>query len=357
MTRLVLCLLGALGVAACGGAHPLAGVSHSPLPDWTDKYSDTNVGDWRFFNIGALMEGYGLSRLQAVELQNHYRDRSRAQPEGDPEVHFAEALAAVKAGEHESGLDEEALAKADFIVVFDLDETIYDQYLKEGEGCHDLAVPEPGKDEPRYIKLVPGWDQVIRKVRDLGGLVVLFSANLDELTLRNLSHMELAGQKITPGHPDIAGILTNSYLVQQSKHEGPGKEKPRRGRPVPEPSKDLRLFDADLSRVIIVDDNPTRLFQMRNARVLKKFDGNLHCSAKEPAEKAMLEQLLPTVAREIEESVAYARTHEVPFAQAYLPYSQLGRLAVEALVLANGWTHDQGIAHVRKHPSLVDKKF
>ena len=70
----------------------------------------------------------------------------------------------------------------------------------------------------------------------------------------------------------VAGIMTNSHLIQQRKTEPPGSvDKPSKGRPVLKPSKDLRHFDPSLKNVIIVDDNPLRLFQFGNTRVFKKF--------------------------------------------------------------------------------------
>ena len=112
----------------------------------------------------------------------------------------------------------------------------------------------------KYIYMVPGWQKTIKALVALGGKVVIFSANLDDTTLGNLSKIELDGKALTDS-PLISGIMTNSHLIQQEKTEPPGSEKkPRKGRPVIEPSKDLRFFDELLSRVIIVDDNPLRLF-------------------------------------------------------------------------------------------------
>src|SRR5690349_15507485 len=71
---------------------PLAKWTIPARPAWTDRYADEVVGDGRFFNISALMSEHGLSRALAVELQNHYRDLSRAEPNGDPVAHFEAAL-------------------------------------------------------------------------------------------------------------------------------------------------------------------------------------------------------------------------------------------------------------------------
>src|SRR6185503_17875691 len=99
-----------------------------PLPDWVDKYAGPNEEERRFFNISRLMERFQLARVQAVELQNHYRDLIRSTPAPAPVDAFNTALERVRRGELESRLQPEKLAKARFIVVFDLDETLLSQY-------------------------------------------------------------------------------------------------------------------------------------------------------------------------------------------------------------------------------------
>lgn len=326
---------------------PLADVTLQPRPDWMDKYADQNEGDMRFFDIDALMQAHGLTRAQAVELQNHYRDLSRSEP-GDARAWFDRALARVQRGEFEDQRDREALEDAPFIVVFDLDETMYDQYYdaEVAARCHDVSFQEPGGDA-KHFKIAPGWREAIAKIRELGGVVVLFSANRDETNWANLTHWTLDGQPLS-AHPDIAAVLTNSHLVLQSK---------RRGDPVVEPSKDLRIFDEGLQRVIIVDDNPVRLFQLRNARVTHKFDAEQWCSAEaDGVARRAFEQTLPTVVTEIEESVGYARRHEVSFATAYLPYSVLGRVAVDWAV-STGMHRADAVRWVREHPGDVPEAF
>ncbi|AKI99479.1 Hypothetical protein AA314_01106 [Archangium gephyra] len=58
----------------------LEAVTIPALPDWVDKYAGPNEEERRFFNISGLMERFQLARVQAVELQNHYRDLIRSQP-------------------------------------------------------------------------------------------------------------------------------------------------------------------------------------------------------------------------------------------------------------------------------------
>lgn len=345
-------------IAGCGAtppADPLASVSVPARPDWMDKYATLNTGDMRFFNISAVMTTYGLSRLQAVELQNHYRDASRDQPKGDPESWLATARAALDKEGFESGIDAKALAAARFIVVFDLDDTLYDQYY-DGR-CHDVTFARAKGGKPVHIKMVPGWSSAIRRINDLGGKVVIFSANRDTPTRENLEHIKLDGVPLL-GHPLIAGVMTNSYLIVQSKHEGKGAANPLKGRPVIDPAKDLRLFDESLGKVIIVDDNPTRLFQLKNTRLFKKFHGDHYCSADDAALNQAWDAALPRVISEIEDTLAWMDAgSDRSFAQGYLPYSMLGRVAFDALVQGAQMSPAEAIAHLRAHPELVDRKF
>jgi hypothetical protein len=327
-----------------------------PRPDWTDKYAGEAKGDPRFFDISALHSRHGLERARAVELQNHYRDLTRAKPDGDRSAQFAEALARAKKGVFEDRRDLDRLRTARFIVVFDLDETLYDQFYAPAvaETCSDLDV-DYGGGAKRKIKLTPGANGALDRVAALGGAVVLFSAAPDEPVMANLRAWSFGGRPLVE-HPAIAGVLTNSHLVLQGKHEGAGAEDPRRGRPVIEPSKDLRIFDETLSRAILVDDNPLRAFQFRNLRIVKKFDADLYCTTKDAKLKKAFERVLPEVVSEIEESLRWMKGNKSDFATAYLPYSQLGRVAVGAMREA-GMSERAAIEYVRRHPDVVDRDF
>lgn len=355
-------LLLTASAAGCGSTprpdsavDPLDSVTIPQRGDWMDKYATSNTGDMRFFNISALMQTHGLTRLQAVEVQNQYRDLSRANPDEAPEARFNAALAQVKGGMIESGIDEAALAKARFIIVFDLDDTLWDQYF-DGR-CHDVTFPRADGGKTVHMKLVPGWAAAIERINALGGKVVLFSANRDDPTRENLQHWMLKGTPLL-SHPLIAGVMTNSYLILQSKHEGRGAKNPRKGRPIIDPAKDMRIVDESLSKVIIVDDNPTRLFQLRNARLFKKFHGDHYCSKDDPMMNQAWDAALPTVIAEIEDTVAWMdATPGRTFVEGYLPYSLIGQVAVDALVRGAQMTPADAVTHVRAHPELVDRKF
>jgi hypothetical protein len=327
-------------------ADPLAEITIEPRPDWMDPYADSNEGDMRFFDIDVLMSTYDLDRALAVELQNHYRDASRAEPQGDAATWFTHALEQAKARRFEDRRDVAKLEQTPFVIVFDLDDTLHDQYYSPevGERCHDLAVPRG--DGTRHIKLTPGWAEAIARIVELGGAVVLFSANVDDTTWTNLDHWMLDDAPLHE-HPHISGVLSNSHLVLQRKSAGT---------PVVEPSKDLRILDPTLGKVLIVDDNPKRLFQFRNVRVIQKFDADAYCTTEDPTLRGAFEQALPAVIAEIEDASQYMRARGVDFATAYLPYSTLGRITVDLLVDA-GLSEPEAIAWVREHPEVVPEDF
>lgn len=327
-----------------------------PLPAWVDKYADTPQGDQRFFNMSRLMERFGLVRAQAVELQNHYRDITRATPSADHVSAFNTALERVRHGNYESRLELERLAKARFIVVFDLDETLWSQYypLEVGATCHDLVIQEGKPPAGRYVKLVPGWQQAFERIQALGGAVVLFSANLEDSTHENLAQWKFNGVPLTES-PAISGILSNGHLILQDKSEG--VTDPHKGSPIREPSKDLRIFDESLRRVIIIDDNPTRLFQLRNERVIKKFEAGTYCTTSDPVLRRAFDDSLPEVVQEIEESAQYMNQHGGQFADAYLPYTSLGQVTVRFLMESGGLDRTQALEYVRRNPQSVDPKY
>ncbi|MDC0715089.1 NIF family HAD-type phosphatase [Stigmatella sp. ncwal1] len=346
---------------------PLGDHVLQPLPLWADKYSNSDSPPPPSFAIRRLMERYALTRAQAVELQNHYRDQLRAKPNTEPKQAFDVALERVRSNQFERPLDVEQLRQAKFIVVFDLDETLWSQYNPKTVTvtCFDFTIPEPMAAGTPNVQLVPGWQQAFERIRALGGAVVLFSANLDDPTLARLAQWKFHGTPLTQS-PEIAGILTNSHLILQDKAEGPNT-----GNPVREPSKDLRIFNADNTdkddkvsdKVIIVDDNPTRLFndQLTHARVIKKFEAKHYCASPGDALlRKAFDDSLAEVVREIEESVQYMEKQppaKRSFAKAFLPYSWLGQPTVRFLMDNGGLDRAKAIDAVRSNPAIVDSKF
>jgi hypothetical protein len=320
------------------------------LPDWADQYGDFEKPSREnpaavSFRIDKLMQDFSLDRTQAFELQNNLRDRLRGKAEFDLLAEFQAALSEVRGGKYER-LDVARLKAAPFIVVFDLDETFYDQ-SSTPEGCADAEYQNGGR--VKRLKFNPSAIPVIDGIRALGGEVVLFSANEDASTLKNLDHWKV-GDKTMLTTDKIAGVLTTSYLTLRGKGDG---------NVITVQSKDLRIFDESLSKVIIVDDNPTKIFQNRNHRQIRKFKADLYCTTQEEAVRNSFRASLPRVLGEIAAAVWYMQKNPgTTFVQAYLPYSALGQIAIDFLKEGNGLMDDQkAVDYLRKHPEVVDQKF
>jgi hypothetical protein len=336
-------------------ADPLGELDIEPLPLWTNPYAKNTAEQGPFLEIRKVMAKEGFTRAQAVAAQNLLRDAVR-DGATDLAAAYADAVAKVRAGANPSALDAAALDAAPFIVAFDLDETLIDQTKGAATfaaTCGPLAYdgePYVTGDGSKLVQLAPAWEEAFRAVRESGGAIVLFSANLDQRVRGLIEHWIWEGKTIAE-HPDIQGVLSNGDLILQTRGDA---EK----RVVSEPSKDLRTLDTSMERVILVDDNPTRTFQPSNLRLTRKFNAQLYCDPKShPDVKAALAGELRAVANEIRDAAAWKANHGGSFKAAFLPYSQTGRLAVDALVSAKGWDRAKAVAFVRDHPELVDNAF
>lgn len=321
-----------------------------PLLDWMDAYAKTDLGtDVRYFRVKKLMTDFGLSRFFAVELQNHYRhltSRGVTQLEA-----WQQSLDAVRAGKTLSGVDPEKLRSAPFIVIYDLDETLYQLSFKDsasGPRGRDFSYSSRGQQA--FITLRPGWERAINRIHELGGLVLLFTARSDDVA-------EGAAQKWALGDKNIRqlidGFFSKSHLVMQEKSDGD---------PIVMPSKDLRIFDETLERVILIDDNPRRVVQHSRQRLVKKFQADPYLAAKNsgsgasPATIAQ-ERMLTAVISEIEESLAWQKAHPgTTFTRAYAPYSMTGQVAMESLV-KGGLVEAAARKFIRENPTYVDEAF
>lgn len=325
----------------------LDAITLPPRPAWTDKYFEAGP-DQRRFEITLVMQRYGLTRAQAIEAQNHYRDLARAEPNTDLDALLAEAVTRAKAGRFEDRRDLEKLERAPFIVVFDLDDTLIDQYMPEGVGatCKDLDVVDAKGTRP--VKLTPGWERAVRRIVELGGAVVLFSANTDDRTW-GVGRAWMLGDEPIVQSELVSGFLTNSHLIQQHTREGD---------PVQEPSKDLRAFDESLRRAIIVDDNPKRIVQPANLRLFKKFHAEEYCGAADPAVRKAYAEALPRVVWEIEDSVRWMKAHPgTDFITAYRPFTALGQVATTFVQNTMGLSRQRAVDWLRRHPDFVDDDF
>lgn len=333
------------------------------LAPWMIRYTDERKPRLR---MNTLMKELKINRLQAAEVQNHFLDGFDDKL-SDAQVKqlFDQSVVKAKAGEYESQIDLAKIYAAPFVVVFDLDATLYDQTLAAGSSCADFEYAGPSGAK-KAIKLTPGWENIFDRVLKLGGKIVLFSANKDDETLNNLSHWMWRGRPLINSasgkiHSDLSGVLTNHHLIRQAADEGDGEGDRQKGTVVSEASKDLRILDETLRKVIIVDDNPLRLFQLQNARVVEKFEGRRYCELKNKSDSlsklisAKMENLLPQVATEIEKA---SRRKTYDFAQSFLPYSYFGALTLRSLSETKGAPDANQLEELLvQNPSIVRTRY
>ncbi len=345
-----------------------------PRPAWMDKYAAPDVEPPVFLSIDRVMVKFGLDRASAIEVQNHVRDGLRQGAIGAErglEVALEQALDAVKAGQFEA-YSTASVGAAKFVVAVDLDETLIDQYLRApvptGKGACESVTTTLGENPARSV-LRPGLANFVRGVAARGGVLVVFSANTDDNVLSHASAITVDGKSLRE-HPAVAGVLSNSHLILQDRDVVDAQGATRRGKPVIEPSKDLRYIDETLAKVILVDDNPHRVFQLRNLRVIDKLDGDRVCAAMprtdptgkvppavvDPGADAM-GRSFTTILAEIDDALAYMDKHKVSFAQAYLPYTVLGSVTVESLRQGGKLSDKAARDLVRSHPEWVPEDF
>jgi hypothetical protein len=317
-----------------------------PLPLWTDRYAKSATDQGVRLDIDAVMASENFTRAEAVEVQNQLRDALRTNPGGDVDLAYESAVAAVRAGAFEGRFAKETLDTAPFVVVFDLDETLIDQAYPTEVAATCASFRYRDGDRERAVQLAPGWEVVFDTIRDAGGAIVIDSANLDARVDAILSAWTWEGVPLKD-HPAVAAWVSNSHLVQQAAASG---------RPVLEPSKDLRGFDASLDKVLLVDDNPLRVFQFANLRLPPKFQAERWCGGAADV-RAMHEAVLPGIAAEIEDALSWQRQHGGTFADAYRPYTALGRLAVDAADAALPGPRSRAVVWVREHPETVERDF
>jgi hypothetical protein len=325
----------------------------APLPGWTAAYSDP--GDIRYFDLDKLMADYSLTRYQAAEVQNGYRDLTR--PSGfapiaasDKENFFKQALDRVKEqGSFEESLSIAKLGAAKFIVVFDLDNTLYELSSAPDEACADATFESGALRHKVTLKLAPGGEEVIRFIHQKGGVSVFFTAATDALARENLAHWMFDSKPILQSDA-VAGLLTHSHLTL-----GP-KEKEYEPRVVH--AKDLRLIDPSLKRSVLIDNNPTLVFQPLHLRVVPPFHAHGVCKPVDATQASLYRKVLSTVKDEIDETLRYQATHKgVEFSAAFLPYTEMGRLVVDALSKIEKMSEAAARDKVRQVPALVPTHY
>ena len=353
INRALLGILVAAGLLGCAGGR---GAAPSPIDAltlpyyaWMAPYFD-NPGEKRYLDIDALMARHDLDRLQAHELQNVYRDTlegtfaARGCANGPPTGNwdqrnanpcfssqerrraFDGALAQVRAGELESGWSSQKAKDARLIVVFDLDETLI---------SHDRAAGT--------ITLAPGYADAIARSRALGAAVVFFTAKPDQSLAKVLAMWTLNGEPITR-HVDA--IFSLNHLTVKPRTSSAAAALTG--------SKDLRMIDPTLQKVVLVDDNPTRVLQHDLLRRIPRFErprGDARSADRQSLDGG---GFLGLVMDEIEEAAAWARANRRPFSAAIRPYSYRYRgLVTDLASLLFDGDRGRAIEALRRDPSLA----
>ncbi len=329
-------------------------------PKWVNLFSYKNH---RYaIEIRKLAEMEKMSLRDALEVQNHYYDfvMDRAN-RTSPEVCFQKALARVKNSKdkYEHVWKQENVDKAKFIIVFDLDDTLFNQYYSigaKGPAYRDIVLGEKNfridKDNPdwhdNYLKFTPGWKEVFKRIRKLGGSVVLFTAKNDYMA--NKIYKKWMYDEKTHISEHIDGFLTKNHLTLV-----PGI-KWNRGKAYP--MKDMELIDPTLTKIIIVDDSPSKTYQSLHVRFLQEYNPDIHLADNTPVEiKKMYENLLKEVGDEIVESVRYMNGNEgVTFNDAYKPYSLQGRVTLDSLI-ATGISRSDALKLIRGNKDIIQNRF
>lgn len=329
-------------------ATDLSEVILEPIPEWV------NLRHFKYhqpFNIRLLASKEHLTLREAVEVQNHYYDMLDDKNNQDSHAKkFTQALNRVKGSRHkyEDVWNGDVIARAKFIVVFDLDDTLLCQYYKignKGPEYWDLKL-----DSAKYnlIKFTPNWQQAISRIKELGGAVVFFTAKRD-------SRAQLIWEKwIFTKNIHISKVI-DGFLTKNHLTLVPGK-KYERGRAFP--MKDLKIIDPSLQRVILIDDSPSKTYQPLNVRFFHKYNPDIHLADNTPSEiKTFYENLLPEVVSEIEETLKYMNTHShITFVQAYRPYSLMGRVTLNSMI-ESGLPKSKAMKIIREMPTLIEDRF
>ena len=344
-----------------------------PYFTWMDPYY-ADHGEKRFFDIDSLMSDFSLTRLEAVEVQNRYRDemydlyeandcnelKQELPPDSLPyEIDcvsmalrdnvFLDSINYISKNGGESGWTKGKLNNSKFVVVFDLDETLFRDNVNAK--CLDIM---------ECISFAPGWDKAIEGVKNSNGAVVLFTAKPDyklSVILKNWK-ISFNGEKVLVSSV-VDGVFSNNHLIKIKKSEGSNV--------VLDESKDLRIIDPSLNKVVIVDDNPKRIIHVRNLRYVRKWlpvKGNDTFGYKDRLHRTYYESRLSTVVAEILDSVKWAESNSKNVVDGFLPYSYMGRQITQEVIGASyvnnckkcgDW--ENAVNYIRNHPEIIDAKY
>jgi len=252
------------------------------------EYSDSGFGGY-YLRIEETMKELKVSRLKAHEIQNQLRDLleersgsfSRISQTPFLEECLEEAVTRVISQKLNEGFFRETkFEKGDFLIVFDLDETLlthwYDQGKRTGSFQHEIRDTVPVTVDrktgdslntskmhfsPDRVQLRPGIEELARIVSRSKGFrgFLVFTAKEDR------SAWDVYG-KWKHIHPfffsHVVGFYTRNYL----RFDGN----------LSKPSKDLRIFDESLSHVFLIDDNESRVLQKDWNYRIPKFNADAY---------------------------------------------------------------------------------
>ncbi len=359
--------LQSLTMPVTAGPTDLKTLIQEPMPDWYGEgFSRGHL------QIETVMK-QGFSRFQAIEIQNHMKDILLSQPlyheyelanqaddlfrQGDSLVlqALASAIKRVKAGEYESGFQPRRLNKGDFYVAFDMDETLLTQWYSrgaQGAAWSDLKnlsrdyILHPLLIGPDYVSMTPGWQSAMLDIARTPGCqgILIFTAKEDRAAHAIIDQLKIEGQ---PLRGFLKGVFTRNHLV--------------RDRASVKLSKDLRVIDESLEHIILIDDNPTRVFpkQQANLREFPKYNPDRYLEAKASGEKEtvkLIESYMPTVSAEIIESADYAQKNQLSFREAFYPHS-MAASAELLMLLKQGENLSEAQQFLRKDAELFEPKF
>jgi len=341
-----------------------------PMPGWfTEGFTRGHL------DINYLTKKKGYSFRDALEIQNIWKDLLDQDPEYMKLEKAGKTYEMVKTKhpllldtlkkaidkfnsekKYESGFVPEKLGKQDFYVVFDLDETLLVQWYENGALGKDYfdsetdisdTILRPAFYSPKYFSMTPGWEKMFKEIVNIPGNkgIILFTAKEDKSSLDVLNKIKIEGK---PLKTFVKGFFTRNYL---SRDKAPTKL-----------SKDLRLIDETLEHVIIIDDNPTRIFekQLANLREFPKYNADAYLTAKNKTKDPVIlnyfEKLFPMVLEEIKDSAEYARKNDLTFAEAYYPYSMEGSAEL-LMLIRQGYSLSDAVTFLRKNKNLTEPKF
>lgn len=255
------------------------------LPSLLLDQSDSTF-DGYFFDIDKVLTSLRISRHEAHEIQNVFRDQLetlsgsglRAAQKPFLRTAFTFALERVLDKKtFETGWKPISFQDHEFIIVLDLDETLLSQWYDYGTrvekslgnvsiASFDTQVSDTyfvgdAKREqvfsPTTVVIRPGVSRLFETLAEIPGYrgFVLFSAKHDAAAVKLVQEWKKKEEAL---FSRFLGLFTRNHLRLDSQLE--------------KPSKDLRIFDETLEHVFLIDDNESRVMQKQLNYRIPKFN-------------------------------------------------------------------------------------